>query len=166
MRRGGQWAREGNVVTALLDQLLLDEYFGSSPPKSTGKDYFNLGWLNQFSVDDFSDQDIQATLVELTALTAAQAINQYGPNINEVFACGGGVKNQFLMERLTHFLEPKTLGLTSDLGVNCDACEAMAFAGLASRVKAGLPGNLPGVTGAVSHAVLGGFYPGRKTDPH
>ena len=69
------------------------------------------------------------------------------------------------MERLALLLTPKVFGLTSDLGVDCEACEAMAFAWLASRFKATLPGNLPKVTGAAGQAVLGGLYPGRTSGP-
>ena len=162
---GGQWAREGTVQRTLLDKKLSDKFFARLPPKSTGKDHFNLSWLKQYCVTDHPPQDIQATLVELSAITIAQAIDQHAEHINEVFACGGGVRNHYLMERLALQLTPRVFGLTSDLGVDCEACEAMAFAWLASRFKANLPGNLPTVTGAARQAVLGGLYPGRTSGP-
>lgn len=159
----GDWANSGNIQHTLLDNMLADSYFHAPPPKSTGPDYFNLEWLGRFcDPDKFHAEDIQATLVELTATTAAQAILKHAPDSSGVFVCGGGARNGYLMERLAHHLSPLRLGLTDDLGINGAACESMAFAWLAYRYKCGLSGNNPDITGADSFTVLGGLYPGKR----
>ncbi|BCQ39679.1 hypothetical protein ERHA54_22820 [Erwinia rhapontici] len=60
----------------LLQQMLSDPYFALSAPKSTGREYFNLSWLEQqlSSFPGLPAQDVQATLVELTATTIAQQV--------------------------------------------------------------------------------------------
>jgi anhydro-N-acetylmuramic acid kinase len=47
---------------------------------------------------------------------------------------------------------------TDAIGIGADWVEAAACAWLAYRRLAGLPGNVPAVTGASREAVLGGVY--------
>lgn len=164
--QNGEWSRSGTVQQELLSTMLLDPYFNKAAPKSTGKDTFNLSWLNQqCDTKNYRAEDIQATLLELSAATIATAIHNAAAKTTAVYACGGGTKNAFLMQRLEHLLAPKQIGLTTELGVDADACEAIAFAWLAYRHKSGLSGNVPAVTGATDYAILGGLYPGRSTGP-
>lgn len=159
--KNGEWSRSGTVQQSILDKMLQDPYLQSKPPKSTGKDYFNLAWLNQqCDTAAYRAEDIQATLLELTAVTASMAIHRAASGTTAVYVCGGGAKNEFLMERLKALLAPKQVGFTTELGVDADACEAIAFAWLAYRYKSGLSGNVPTVTGATEYATLGGLYPG------
>ena len=102
------------------------------------------------------DADVQATLLELTARTIARAARECGAD--DVYACGGGTRNRALMARLASLLAPATLASTTDLGLAAEAVEATAFAWLAARRLAGLPGNLPAVTGARGPRVLGALY--------
>ena len=158
--KNGDWSSQGNIQQNLLDQMLQDPYFASHYPKSTGKDYFNLTWLDKYcDTTAYRAQDIQATLVELSAVSISDAIHSTAANVTEVYVCGGGARNNYLMRRLKLLLAPKQIALTNALGVDADACEAMAFAWLAYRHKSGLSGNLPSVTGAKEYAVLGGLYP-------
>jgi anhydro-N-acetylmuramic acid kinase len=157
----GNWARSGMVNSALLDDLLTDEYFATRPPKSTGPDYFNLEWLHHrhSDVDGVPDEDVQATLTELTAITVAMAVSRAASQPPEqILVCGGGAKNRYLLERLSHHARCPT-NLTSDLGVDCDYCEAIAFAWLAYRFLSRRPGNLVSVTGAGRPKILGGLFP-------
>ena len=150
--RDGAWAASGEVDEALLSRLLADPYFAAPPPKSTGFEYFNLEWLHGFSVGNLDPADVQATLCRLTAKTIANAV---GDRADEVLVCGGGVHNTFLMRQLAASLPGIAVRSTGEAGLDPDWVEAVAFAWLAMRSLAGLPGNLPSVTGAKRATVLG-----------
>lgn len=160
----GRWSAQGKVIENLLSQLLSDPYFAYPYPKSTGREHFNLDWLDQ-QLDRAASQqarpvDIQATLVELTARSLADAIYQLDPAGNaKILTCGGGAKNQQLMRRLSSLLNPRQLTTTADLGLPPQDVEATAFAWLAKAHLEGLPGNMKSVTGAKSERILGGYYP-------
>jgi anhydro-N-acetylmuramic acid kinase len=160
--RDGAWAASGNVVPELLRHMLDDPYFSAAAPKSTGREYFNLAWLEQRIAHtglEIDAADVQATLVELTAHTIAREIAALSPTPQEVFICGGGAYNTHLMLRLETLLHPRQLGSTAQLGVDPEWVEAAAFAWLAQQTLAGKPGNEPAVTGASAYCVLGAIYP-------
>ncbi len=154
----GNWARNGKVLPALFSAAISDPFFKLSAPKSTGRDYFNLNWLKPFLTADMNPIDIQTTLVELTAYTIIEAVHQY-LSAGELFICGGGVHNLFLLERLTALAEPHyQIHSTLALGIDPDWVEAMAFAWLAKQTLHRKPGNLTAVTGAAQPSILGGVY--------
>lgn len=161
MDANGQWAASGTIHTVLLERMLKDPYLARPAPKSTGREYFNLHWL-QTHIDSLKDRppaaDVQATLCEYTARTIAMAIGDHGPGDEEILVCGGGARNARLLTRLAELLAPRSVQTTSSHGLNADWVEAAAFAWLAKRRLEGRPGNLPGVTGARRAAVLGGIY--------
>lgn len=156
---GGQWARTGKVCKALLNHFLADEYFTKSWPKSTGKEKFNLSWL-QANLAKISDQlkpeDVQATLLVLTVTTVAEQIRQF--KIKDVFLCGGGANNPYLVEQLVSLLPSYQVNNTTALGVGVDEMEAMAFAWFAYCRINGINANVPSVTGAQQECVLGAWY--------
>lgn len=155
----GGWAATGRVDQNLLMQMLSDPYFTLTPPKSTGPEYFSPEWLlRHLSSQQRATQDVQATLLELTACSISQAIGQQGIEVNEVLVCGGGAHNQQLMSRLATHLKPITLHDTTEAGIEPDWVEALAFAWLARCTLNGLSGNLPEVTGADGAVILGGIY--------
>lgn len=45
--RDGQWAASGQVEPRLLNALLSDPFFATQGPKSTGREVFNLEWLQE-----------------------------------------------------------------------------------------------------------------------
>jgi anhydro-N-acetylmuramic acid kinase len=157
--RDGVFAASGRVHDALLARLLSDPYFALPPPKSTGREHFHLGWLDA-QLNDFalSPADVQATLLELTACSVADAIDRHAVDANDVLLCGGGVHNTALVQRLRERLKPRALSSTANHGVDPDYLEATAFAWLARQRLLGLPGNLPAVTGARGLRVLGAVY--------
>ena len=160
----GHWAARGVVHGPLLERMLADPYFSRPAPKSTGRSYFDEGWIDRQtrSVEEpVAPADVQRTLCELCAATVAESIETYGPETVEVYLCGGGVHNRTLVERLSAGLAPRTVLRTDALGIPADSVEAAAFAWLAKRTLEGVPGNLPSVTGASEAVVLGGVYPGR-----
>jgi anhydro-N-acetylmuramic acid kinase len=157
----GTWAASGRVDEELLSQLLGDPYFQRQPPKSTGREYFDLDWLERrLAMLSYtpSPTDVQATLCELTAVTIADAIQRFGPGGESLFLCGGGVHNRHLVERIAVRAAPRPVASTQALGVNPDWLEALAFAWLARQRLHNQPGNAPGVTGAHGLAVLGGWH--------
>ena len=159
----GLWGDSGRVSAELLAALLDDPYFRSSPPKSTGFEYFNLAWLQKgiakaSKLESIWDEDVQATLTALTATTIADGIRKYAPATRRVLACGGGVHNAGLMRRLKGELPSVVLESTARYGIAPEWVEAATFAWLAKRCLDGEPGNLPNVTGATRQTVLGGVY--------
>ncbi|MBP1475016.1 anhydro-N-acetylmuramic acid kinase [Frateuria sp. MAH-13] len=157
--RDGAFAAAGKVDAPLLEALLADPYFTLPPPKSTGREHFHLAWLvRQPRVALLSPADVQATLLELTAHTVADAIEACAPTATDVLVCGGGVHNSRLMARLAEWLAPRRVASTATHGIDPDYLEAAAFAWLARQRVLGLPGNLPAVTGARGPRVLGALY--------
>lgn len=157
--RDGVFAREGSINNDLLAALLADPYFALPPPKSTGREHFHLAWLDrQADIAKLPPADVQATLLELSARSVADAIGRHAPDAVDVLACGGGVHNGALMERLVALLTPRAVRSTAEEGVDPDYLEATAFAWLARQRLLGLPGNLPAVTGARGPRVLGAVY--------
>jgi anhydro-N-acetylmuramic acid kinase len=152
--KDGALASRGKTDVRLLATLLLDDYFKLPPPKSTGFEYFNLEWLNRYIDKAMSVADVQSTLCDLTATSIIRAINQYAPNTEEIYICGGGAHNQVLMRQLQAITQCP-VQTTETLGVHPDWVEAMAFTWLAYRYNHQLTGNLPSVTGARTAVTLG-----------
>ncbi|UTW06439.1 anhydro-N-acetylmuramic acid kinase [Pseudomonas benzenivorans] len=159
--RDGAWAASGRVQPALLRALLSDPFFSTQGPKSTGRELFNLSWLDsQLSrFEPFAAQDVQATLLELTATSTINALTEAMARIDQLLVCGGGAHNSALMTRLAAFLPHCVVSGTESLGVPADWVEAMAFAWLAHCCLEGIPANRPSVTGARGLRVLGAIYP-------
>ncbi len=156
---GGTWARSGRIDPNLLARLLEDPYFAAAPPKSTGREYFNLDWLDVRLPAKVEPADVQATLLRLSASSIADALRMRAPVVREVYACGGGVHNAYLMEGLRAELPGARLETTAALGLDPDFVEAAGFAWLARARLENLPGNLTSVTGARGPRVLGAVYP-------
>jgi len=155
----GAWARSGRVDSRLLERLLSDPYFSLTPPKSTGREHFNLEWLIPQLPTDISEVDVQTTLSELTAQSVATAITHYAANCHELLVCGGGAANSYLMERITALLPGCAISSTATQGLDPRWVEACAFAWLARQTLNHQPGNLPAVTGAREAVILGAVYP-------
>jgi anhydro-N-acetylmuramic acid kinase len=159
---GGAWAASGSAHEALLARWLDDPYFRAPPPKSTGREHFHLAWVEAALAslkDKPNDADVQATLLELTARSAAQAIAALLPPTDEVYLCGGGAHNATLVAALSRHLSGIDVRTTDVLGIAPEWIEACAFAWLAHRTIEGRPGNLPSVTGARHPVILGAVYP-------
>lgn len=157
---GGAFAASGTVDAELLARLLGDPWFALPPPKSTGREQFHLRWLEaQLGTSKLSPADVQATLLELSAITVADALRATQAGTARVLGCGGGVHNAALMARIAAHLPGAVVESTAAHGLDPDYVEAMGFAWLARETLAGRPGNLPSVTGAKGPRVLGTIYP-------
>lgn len=154
------FAKQGKVNQELLGKLMNEPYLNLDAPKSTGRELFNLPWLeSQLAGINLSIEDVQRTLCEYSAVTIANEVQRYsqGPS-PELLVCGGGGYNPLLMERLGKLLPDWDVMLTDDKGVDSNNMEAMAFAWLAYRRIYNLPSNLPEVTGASKAVSLGVMY--------
>jgi anhydro-N-acetylmuramic acid kinase len=157
--RDGAWAATGRPIAALLEALAADPYFTLPPPKSTGRDHFNLRWLESRLQSSYAPADVQRTLLALTSATIAEAIAAHCAGASEVVVCGGGAHNGALLRELARDLGGRALTTTAAYGVPVGDVEALAFAWLARESLGGRPGNLPAVTGARGPRVLGAVYP-------
>lgn len=158
MDRDGRWASSGQINSGLLERLLQEPYFAAPPPKSSGRELFNIPWLERFGATD-RPENIQATLAELTIETIAQAIEAHANATTELFVCGGGARNTLLMEGLGRRLGDISVSTTEALGLDPGWVEATAFAWLAKQTLERKPGNLPEATGARHPVILGAIYP-------
>lgn len=160
--RDGAWSASGTVIPRLLTDLKKDGFVRAPPPKSTGKDLYNLDYLRLRLQGSEDPADVQATLAEFTASSISRAVETWAPSNADVVVCGGGRLNGDLMERLSRHLTKRDVMRTETLGFDGDAIEAAAFAWLAHRFLEGLPGNSPAVTGAAGPRVLGALYPANR----
>ncbi len=157
----GSYAASGTVNKHLLARLLQHPYFAKTPPKSTGRDDFNLDWLQsilQQSGTDIKPSDVQATLSELTALTIADAILQQQAFTEKLFICGGGAHNDDLLERIQRHLPNTSVQTTSALGIHPQLSEAFLMAWLAKQTIERKPVDLRNITGSTQPCILGGVY--------
>ncbi|WP_322999402.1 anhydro-N-acetylmuramic acid kinase [Castellaniella sp.] len=157
----GTWAAQGRCHEGLLTALLAEPWLALPPPKSTGRDLFNLAWLQARlgTLPAMPDPvDVQATLLQFSVETIARAVRRHAPGARRVLACGGGALNPVFMRTLSRSL-PCPLGTTADHGVPVQSVEALAFAWLAQAHVLGLPACLPEVTGARHATIAGCLYP-------
>ncbi|MEB3754825.1 anhydro-N-acetylmuramic acid kinase [Acinetobacter sp. MD2(2019)] len=163
----GDWAAYGTPIRSLMDRLYEHEFFSKEPPKSTGREDFNLDWLDDQLIDWRNDvtyqeledtpENIQATLAKLTVRAIQKAIYRSGLENGEVYVCGGGAYNSHVLEQLRWRLRKHhwSVQSTDVLGLAPTWVEATAFAWLAMRFMHQQSGNLPAVTGATGLRVLG-----------
>jgi len=151
--KDGEWARTGTLDYSLLDRMMFDEYFTQAYPKSTGREKFNKAWLQEYlSGHTHNPEDIQRTLLELTAMSISNEVLRFNRDI--ALLCGGGAKNSFLVERIKALMPNVEVAIAT----NADQIEAMTFAWLAYKRVHKEVVNLKDVTGAKENAVLGGIY--------
>lgn len=155
----GRWAASGRVPQGLLAAMQAHPFFAATLPKSCGREDFSIDWLHGLQPSRFRPEDVQASLLELTAWSIAQAVGVDGKPPAQVLLCGGGVHNARLRTRLAELMPDSRVNTTAVAGLDPDWVEACAFAWLASQTMAGRPGNLPDVTGASGPRVLGAIYP-------
>jgi len=153
-----RWADSGRCDETLLKQLLEEPYFGLRPPKSTGRELFNISWLrDKLGLLERAPQDVQATLLEFTAASIAAAVRGHAPGAS-LYICGGGARNLRLLAALRRRVAPNPVFSTTALGLDPDYVEAVAFAWFAQRTLNGLTSSSGSVTGARGARVLGGIY--------
>lgn len=156
--KNGTWAKSGKTIPELLEKLMSFDYFSLPPPKSTGREMFNLSWLENYLSGNEKPEDVQATLLRLTSTVITNAILTYFSDATEIYLCGGGARNIALTSNIQISLPKKKVALTDVLGTNADWLEAFAFAWLAKQAIQGVPSSLPSVTNAKEERILGAIY--------
>jgi anhydro-N-acetylmuramic acid kinase len=156
--RDGAWAAGSAVDETLLAALRGEPWFADAPPKSAGRELFNLDWVHARApaVTTMEPIAVQSTLCELTARAIADSLR--GRAFSRLIVCGGGARNAELLRRLQGLLPGTAVEMSAAHGVDPDYVEAIGFAWLARQTLAGEPGNIPSVTGARRPAVLGGIF--------
>jgi anhydro-N-acetylmuramic acid kinase len=155
---GGAWAALGKIDATLLRELMDEPYFRLPPPKSTGRELFNMHWLEtKLGMFSREPRDVQATLQQFTAETVAAAVRQYAPGAS-LYLCGGGAHNSSLRNALQALNAPNRVTSTAALGLDPDYVEAVAFAWFAMRTLEGVTSSAGSVTGAKGARILGGIY--------
>ena len=164
--KNAEWAKTGEVISELLAEMLREPFLQLPPPKSTGRELFNLAWLEKQLANltvkstAYKVEDVQRTLAEFTAQSVSRELSQWEKELNKVLlVCGGGARNPLLMERFNALLPDWCVGTTNDYGVDVDYVEAAAFAWLAYRRMENLPSNMPSVTGSSQAVSLGVIFP-------
>ena len=158
---GGSWAASGTVMPALLDRLLAEPFIHADPPKSTGRDLFNLPWLEARlgALEDTHPADVQATLLAYTAQTCALAVRTSAAGCEKLIVCGGGAYNTGLMQELGSRLPDVAVVTSAEAGIAPDQVEAAAFAWLAHKAVRRETTSLKSITGTRGARVLGAIYP-------
>ena len=153
----GGWAKSGKLVDDLLHNFKKDLFFKKKPPKSTGRELFNIDWLNKFDIMSHPAKDVQRTILELTVVTINDAIKKFCPGVDEIYICGGGCKNKFLIDRLEG-ITGLNINTTDKLNVPSQQVEAAAFAWLAKKCIQKQFNNSPTVTGSQGPRILGAIH--------
>jgi anhydro-N-acetylmuramic acid kinase len=156
----GAWAASAQASKELLALLLEEPYFSLPAPKSTGRELFNLSWLERKLAQLGTALDaacVQATLLALTVETVARAIEQLLAR-GEIIVCGGGAHNLSLMQALATRLPDFKLSTSTEHGLHVDYVEAVAFAWFASKTLKGESCGFEAFTGARREVVAGGIY--------
>ena len=158
--KDGHWAASGKIHPELFDLLIDDAWFSVPPPKSTGREYFNLDWLTERTVrwPELRPADVQATLVELSVWAISNALQNFQPSTKRLYVAGGGCRNTYMMNQLTQRLSHMHVEPISATGLDPDFLEAMGFGWLAAQTLNHIPVNLASITGAEGGRVLGSIH--------
>ena len=158
--KNGEWAASVSADKNFVSKLMNDPFIQQQPPKSTGKEHYNLDWLEQQeNLKQLSAAQVQASLCQFTCDSITDAVKNYMPELNRLIVCGGGAHNAHLMSLLSSSLPEIKIESSEIHGIHPDWVEAIAFAWLASKTLNKKSGNLPAVTGADKPVILGAIYP-------
>jgi anhydro-N-acetylmuramic acid kinase len=156
--RDGAMAASGQPDPKLLAKLLRDKYFRAKPPKTAGREQYGADFVTKLLDTELSSEDLIATATALTAESIATGIRNFvmtEMRVDEVFVSGGGTHNATLMRMLRKAMDPIPVMLTTEMGLDVDAKEAIAFAVMAYETAHSRPSNVPMATGAKKSVVLG-----------
>lgn len=160
--RDGILASEGTVNENALRCFLQNPYFSARPPKSTGRELFNEGFLLKFpGFETLSPRDQMATVCELTARSIAEGLDFLEAK-GDIYICGGGCHNSYLMKRISALARTHGHGRVAtvqELGIDPDFLEGFAFAWLGYCFMKRIPVNMTCITGSRRPVIMGCLYP-------
>jgi anhydro-N-acetylmuramic acid kinase len=160
--RDGAIAASGAIDPKLLAKLLRDKYFRAKPPKTAGREQYGAEFVTKLLDTELSSEDLIATATALTAESIALGVRNFVTpemRVDEVFVSGGGTHNPTLMRMLAKAMNPIPVKESSEVGLDVDAKEAIAFAVMAYETAHQRPSNVPMATGARRSVVLGKITP-------
>lgn len=160
---GGEWAQQGEIILPLLELLMADSFIASLPPKSIGKEYFSLSWLQTSLKEEYKAVDVQKTLLAFTAKSIANTVLNEQHLVKTMYLCGGGAHNVALLHLLNELLPETQVKSIAEIGISPDYLEAMMFAWLAAKTINQTPVDLRSITGSQRPAILGAIYPVTKS---
>tara|TARA_B100001123_G_scaffold9814_1_gene12061 strand:+ start:32 stop:1135 length:1104 start_codon:yes stop_codon:yes gene_type:complete len=146
-------AKSGKINQSVLDKLLKNFYEKENNSKIKVIKSFDTKFFNFTYVKDLSLEDGAATLTEFTSQIIISALEKSQFNKEKIILCGGGRKNNFLVEKLKE--KNKLIVSIDEYGVDGDFVESQAFAYLAIRSFLKLPISYTETTG-VSKPCSGG----------
>jgi anhydro-N-acetylmuramic acid kinase len=156
--RDGTIAASGEIDPKLLAKLLRDKYFRAKPPKTAGREQYGSEFVSRLLDTELSSEDLIATATALTAESIALAVRNFvltEMRVDEIFVSGGGTHNPTLMAMLRKAMDPIPVKETTEVGLDVDSKEAIAFAVMAYETAHCRPSNIPMATGARRPVVLG-----------
>jgi len=162
--RDGKIAARGTVNSRLLNNMLRHPFFSCRPPKSTGRELFGKEYCDTLyyhaTRKKISPEDIVATVTAFTVVSIARSYRQFLPKMpDEIILCGGGAKNNTLIKMLRQEIDKVKILISDELGISCDAKEAISFAILAYATIKSIANNVPSATGAEQSLILGKIVP-------
>ena len=126
----------------------------------TDKDFEILDLIHKLESKKLSSEDIVATATAFTAVSIARSYREFLPKMpDEIILCGGGAHNNTLIRILRQELDKVKILISDQLGISCDAKEAVSFAILAYATIKGIANNVPSATGADRSLILGKIVP-------
>ncbi|MEE9163036.1 MAG: anhydro-N-acetylmuramic acid kinase, partial [Candidatus Neomarinimicrobiota bacterium] len=153
----------GTVSDELLTELMSHPFVSQPPPKSTGRDEFGVNLVDEIkSRFPLPPSDLLRSLVRFTGRSIAANIRQsveFQDEVDTLIVSGGGVHHPLVMSDLQAELPGMQVVTSQELGIDPDLKEALLMAVLAVAHVEGVPGNMPGVTGAREEVVLGQLAP-------
>lgn len=173
----GKWAKEGKVSEEFLEELMKHPFICQKAPKTTGREVFGLSYareiISQGQKIGLSAADILATATAFTAYSIVDSYRRFiKGKIDQIIVGGGGSFNLTLLEMIKNYcnklLTNRYINILTqeELGFSSEAKEAIAFAVLAYQTMKGIANNVPQVTEAKKHVVLGDITPGRNFYNH
>ncbi len=160
--RDGVIASSGVIDPKLLAKLLRDKYFRARPPKTAGREQYGSEFVTKLLDTELSSEDLIATATALTAESIALGVRNFvlpEMRVDEIFVSGGGTHNPTMMHMLQKAMDPIPVKETTEVGLDVDAKEAIAFAVMAYETAHLRPSNVPMATGARRSVVLGKMTP-------
>lgn len=157
----GDWARQGQISNKLLAGLEEHPFFKRRPPKSTGREDFNIDWVLKTlksTEEEIQAVDVQSTLLHFTTKTISNEIKSLILKPSLIFCCGGGCKNKFLMECLKNENPDINIKTSEVLNIHPDWVEAASFAWLAKQTLLKKEINISHITGAKKNSILGAIF--------
>ncbi|KTD06419.1 anhydro-N-acetylmuramic acid kinase [Legionella gratiana] len=158
----GNWAQQGELIKPLLTTLMADPFIHLPTPKSIGKEYFSLVWLEGHLKNDYRPVDVQKTLLVFTAKTIAHSLLNERSYVKKLYLCGGGTHNLALLDMLSQLLPETVVKSIAEVGISPDHLEAMMFAWFAAQTINHIPVDLTTITGSAHPTLLGAIYPVAK----